>query len=94
MGNVKEQIEKVELIEKIIRREILKDKWQILQNNGNWYPIGLIRDCIKSALAEPQLNERVLPISGVVKSVCSCDKGFSDVNDPEHICDNCGLPTT
>lgn len=25
--------------------------------------------------------------------VCSCNEGFSDTNDPDHICDRCGLPT-
>ena len=48
---------------------------------------------ITKGIANYKDKLKYLNIPVVIESVCSCDKGFSDVNDPEHICDNCGLPT-
>lgn len=46
-------------IEKIIESELSKNNWVIYRHNGNWYPIGFVRDCIKSALLKEPNQSKI-----------------------------------
>jgi len=73
MGDLKQEMINLEIINKAVEGQLNDNRWQVLKRNGNWYPIGFARDCVKRALENVQANESKLPIPDVMHRLNSSD---------------------